>query len=203
MSRVRIKICGLTHAEHVAAAVEADADLIGLVLWPGSPRHVSLDDAVDLASIARLGGLETVALVVDPDDALVTAAALFDRIQFHGSEACESLARASRPTIKGFRFDQAAVATWARCPHATWLLIDGPRGGGGEGFDHAALAPFAATLTKPWLLAGGLTAASVGSAIASLHPFGVDVSSGVERSRGVKDPERIRAFCRAVRDADG
>jgi phosphoribosylanthranilate isomerase len=203
MSRVRIKICGLTHAEHVAAAVEADADLIGLVLWPSSPRHVSLETAVALATIARRGGLETVALVVDPDDALLAAAAEFDRIQFHGSESCASLAGAARPTIKGFSFDTAAVAAWARCPNATWLLIDGPRGGGGEGFDHAAFAPLAATLTKPWLLAGGLNDASVGSVVASLRPFGVDVSSGVERSRGVKDPERIRAFCRAVRDAEG
>lgn len=199
---VRIKICGVTHPEHVDAAAEHGADLVGLVLWPHSPRAIEFDAAVDLAAHASSRGLETVALVVDPADALrrsIEECRAFDRIQFHGQEACERLAGCSLPTIKGFAFSPEALAAWRRCAAATWLLVDGPRGGGGERFDHDALRPLVADLDRPWLLAGGLTPETVATAIARTRPFGVDVSSGVERERGVKDPARIAAFCDAVR----
>lgn len=203
MSRLLIKICGVTHEEHIAAASESGADLVGLVLWPGSARHVTIDRALALAAYARQRTLETVALVVDPDDALLAAAAAFDRVQFHGNESCERLSAVERPTIRGFAFSPDALARWDACPHADWLIVDGPQGGGGAAFDHAALAPLVSALRTPWLLAGGLTPATVARAIAIAKPTGVDVSSGVERVRGVKDPALIQAFCTAARSAGG
>ena len=203
--RTRIKICGVTEPEHVAAVAEAGADLIGFVLHPRSPRALSLDRAMLLAEAAGARGLERVALVVDAGPDLLRAiaeAGLFDRLQYHGSERCDHLLATALPAIKGFPFSSEALASWNACPNAAWILVDGARGGGGEAFDHRVLQPLTPTISKPWLLAGGLTAATVGEAIRTLRPWGVDVSSGVERARGIKDPERIAAFCEAVRAAD-
>ena len=199
--RLRIKICGVTHEDHVDAAAESGADLVGIVLAPQSPRFVGLDRGDELARRAQSRGLEAVALVVDPDDALLASLEAFDRVQFHGEEPCARLADTPRPSIKGFAFSPAALEGWLACPHADWLLLDGPRGGGGIAFDHAGLAPLVAGIEKPWLVAGGLSGANVGPVVRALRPFGVDVSSGVERSRGVKDVGLIRAFCRAAREA--
>ncbi|MDZ4752965.1 MAG: phosphoribosylanthranilate isomerase [Phycisphaerae bacterium] len=198
MSRVRIKICGVTHEEHIRAAAESGAHLVGLVVWPGSPRAVTVDRARELAETARKAGLETVALTVDGNEPLIAALTFVDRIQCHGNEVCDDLRRIPQPTIKGFPFTTDALRAWGACPHAEWLLVDSARGGSGIAFDHAVLAPLLATCSKPVLLAGGLNAETVASAIATVRPFGVDVSSGVERTRGVKDPELIRLFCRAI-----
>jgi phosphoribosylanthranilate isomerase len=202
MSPLRIKICGLTSEAHVDAAAEAGADLVGFVLWPGSVRAVSLERALELAKHAKSAGLATVALVVDAEPSLLARLTAFDRIQFHGSERCDALRDSPRPTIRGFAATSESITEWNACPHADWLLVDGPRGGSGAAFDHASIAPALSQVSKPWLLAGGLTVATVGAAIRRLRPHGVDVSSGVESSRGVKDPERIRAFCQAVRESD-
>src|SRR5262249_34025896 len=108
----------------------------------------------------------------------------------------------NRHIIKGMRFDPVQIRRWDQIPHVNALLIDGPAGGGGEGFDHKPLADLMRTISKPVILAGGLTAATVGEAIRTVQPYGVDVSSGVESSRGVKDATMIREFCAAVREAD-
>lgn len=200
-ARLRIKICGVTHEEHIDAAADGDADLVGLVLAERSPRRIPLDRAVALAAHARWRGLESVALVVDADATLVASLSAFDRVQFHGAESCAALAASPRPTLRGFPFSPDALAGWNGCPHAHWLLVDGASGGGGRGFDHHALAALRSTVEKPILIAGGLAPATVAAAIAATRPFGVDVSSGVERARGEKDPELIRAFCRAAREA--
>lgn len=197
--QVQIKICGVTHEEHIKAAAECGADLIGLVLWPGSSRHVSLDRALQLAETVRREGLESVALVVDAGPEFDAHAGHFDRVQFHGQESCERLAGCPRPTIRGFGFSPEAIDRWCTCPHVAWLLIDSPHGGSGEAFDHDAMLPHRDRITKPWFIAGGLRSESVAGVIAKLRPDGVDVSSGVERSRGVKDPELIRRFCESVR----
>ncbi len=211
MHRLRIKICGVTEPDHVAAVAESGADLIGFVFHPPSPRAVTLERAALLAEAAGARGLERVALVVDPEPSLLRAIAAtgqFDRVQFHGGESARAIGAArtsaglDRPTIKGFRFSPTALSAWNASDAVDWLLLDGPSGGGGEPFDHRTLQPLVATITKPWLLAGGLTPESVGEAIDRLRPWGVDVSSGVERQRGVKDPERIAAFCRAARAAE-
>jgi phosphoribosylanthranilate isomerase len=199
MPQLIIKICGVTHDEHVLAAAECGADLIGLVLWTGSARYVGVDRAIELAALARSRRLEAVALVVNPDDTLLQHAQHFDRIQFHGDEPCERLAGWSKPTIRGFGFSPEALTAWNTCPHADWLIVDGPRGGSGRAFDHETLVPFRAHLRKPWLVAGGLTCENVAMVIKRLQPTGVDVSSGVERTRGVKDAELIRRFCTEAR----
>lgn len=125
-------------------------------------------------------------------------------MQLHGNEAEPQIARIAnnRHIIKGMRFDPAQVRRWDQVQHVNALLIDGPSGGGGEGFDHRALADMMRSISKPVILAGGLTTATVGEAIRTVGPYGVDVSSGVETSRGVKDSTMIREFCAAVREAD-
>ena len=199
MSDLLIKICGVTHEEHIAAASEEGANLVGVVLWPGSPRHVPRDRALQLANVARSRRLESVALVVDSDPSLAADFVHFDRVQFHGRQVCADLAGCPRPTIRGFAFSPETLRTWLDCPHAEWLIVDSPRGGSGEPFPYETLLALRDAITKPWLLAGGLTPETVASAITRVQPGGVDVSSGVEQTRGVKDPERIRSFCRAVR----
>ena len=123
-------------------------------------------------------------------------------MQLHGRETEEVVARAPRPVIRGFGFDAEEVRRWEACPHVAALLIDGPAAGSGAAFDHHALAALRTELRKPVILAGGLTPENVADAIRVVRPDAVDVSSGVESSPGVKDPERIRAFCAAVRAAE-
>ncbi|MBL9148990.1 MAG: phosphoribosylanthranilate isomerase [Phycisphaerae bacterium] len=200
--RTRVKICGLSTDADVVAAAEAGADLVGFVLWQGSPRHVTLERARALAALAARHSLESVALVVDAEPAFLAALGDFDRVQCHGHESCNAVSRAPKPVLRGFPFSPEAFATWAACPSVDALLVDGPRGGSGEAFDHAPLVPLVAASPKKVFLAGGLTPETVGAAIARVRPYGVDVSSGVERTRGVKDPERMAAFCAAVRMAD-
>jgi phosphoribosylanthranilate isomerase len=198
----RVKICGLSTEDDVVAAADAGADLVGFVLWPQSPRYVTLARARALAALAATRGLETVALVVDMEPSELAALEDFDRVQCHGRETCDALSVARTPVLRGFPFAPEAFALWAACPHVDALLVDGPRGGGGEAFDHAPLVPLVAGSAKPVFLAGGLTPETVGAAIALVRPYAVDVSSGVEATRGVKDPARIAAFCAAVRRAD-
>lgn len=204
--RTLVKICGLTRDEDVHAAADAGADLVGFVLWPGSVRALPLERAAALAAVARSRGLESVALVVDATPAELAALAGFDRVQCHGAESCAALAAvrdlSARPVIKGFPFSPESLRAWDACPHVDWLLVDGPRGGSGQAFDHAALVAHRSQIAKPIVLAGGLTAENVAHAVRLVRPFAVDVSSGVERDRGIKDARLIERFCRAVREVD-
>jgi phosphoribosylanthranilate isomerase len=213
-SRTRIKICGLKTAAHVDAAVDAGADAIGFVLHPASVR------AIDLQTLASLADrvpafVSIVALFVNPSqDDVITAlgAARIDLIQFHGNvgrETPEFCAGFARPFIKAFAVDnafdllQSAVAYSSACA----LLLDTPsadHGGSGKTFNWQLIntANAASALAPALVLSGGLTPANVADAIGAVKPFAVDVSSGVETSRGVKSVELIYQFCRAVRDAD-
>jgi phosphoribosylanthranilate isomerase len=207
LTRTRIKICGVSRLEDVAAAVEAGADAVGFVFWPGSPRAVSLAQATLLAR-ALTPFVRPVGLFVDAETDEVARA--LDAIpglvpQFHGRETPAACAMHGRAYLKAVAVapdvDLALVA--AAHPEAAALVLDTPspaHGGSGLAFDRALVAPHA--IGKPIVLAGGLTAETVGLAIAELAPFAVDVSSGVEASRGVKSAERIRRFCDAVREAD-
>ncbi|MEE2906479.1 MAG: N-(5'-phosphoribosyl)anthranilate isomerase, partial [Planctomycetota bacterium] len=123
-------------------------------------------------------------------------------IQLHGEETEAIAAQARGPVVRGFSFSPEAVRRWNACPHVELLLIDGPGKGAGRTFDHDQLLELQHEITKPIVLAGGLDPDTVGEAIAAIRPWGVDVSSGVESGRGIKDPARIRAFCEAVRAAD-
>lgn len=199
----RIKICGLRTVEMARLALEAGADAIGLVVEvPGSPRRLSLEAAEEIAAALPPQAM-AVAVMQDPDPALA------ERwrgtwIQLHGNEDESLVARLSRKrhVIKGFRFDPEEVRRWNRCPGVEILLVDGTQGGRGGSFRHEDLAAMMPEITKPVVLAGGLTPDNVAAAIRAVRPFAVDVSTGVESSPGVKDEALIRAFCQAVAAAD-
>jgi len=201
MPRTRIKICGLTREEDVDAAVDAGADALGFVLWPGSSRAIDPGRLAHLA--ARVPAFVTrVGLFVDQDPAFVERCAPWlDLIQYHGEETPDQCRRAPRDWIKALRMrdglDLPAAAAAYR--EARALLLDaykpGVPGGTGEVFDWSRIP---ASLAKPVILAGGLGPHNVGEAIRTVRPFAVDVSGGVERERGVKDPAKLRAFIHQV-----
>jgi len=209
---VLVKICGLSTQDTLDAALAAGADMVGLVFFPRSPRNVSLEAAAALAS--RVAGRATVvALTVDADDAAldaIRATVRPDLWQLHGAETPERVAavraRTGLPVMKVLGIadagDLAAIDPYL--PVADRLLFDAkpPKGGalpGGNGvaFDWSLLAGL--DLPRPAMLSGGLDASSVARALAITGLPGVDVSSGVERAPGDKDPARIAAFVAAAR----
>ncbi|ALK11002.1 phosphoribosylanthranilate isomerase [Blastochloris viridis] len=211
---VLVKICGLSTFATLDAALEAGADMVGLVFFAKSPRHLSLAAAAELAAHAR-GRARVVALTVDADDAALAGivdAVAPDVLQLHGRESPERVAevraRFGRPVIKavaiGGRDDLGAVAGYAAV--ADMLLFDAKPaptaalpGGNGLAFDHRLVAGLDPGV--PVMLSGGLDPATVAQAIDLVRPAAVDVSSGVERAPGDKDPAMIRAFIAAARAA--
>lgn len=209
MARTRIKICGLRDVESLDAAVSAGADAVGFVLVEGSPRFIEPEHA-GMLMCALPPMVTAVGVVQDLSiDAFCDLEQRFPApvMQLHGSENTKTVAACGPGIIKGIRFSpqtiRADIERWNAVEEVDAILIDGPAGGSGEAFDWAALAPFVEMIDKPLFLAGGLTPENVAEAIALLDPYAVDVSSGVERSPGVKDPSKIEAFCAAVRRADG
>lgn len=205
------KICGITDEDGLAAALKGRARMIGLVFFPKSPRHLSLERATALAAIAR-GRAEIVAVTVDAEDGLLSAiqaAVRPDYIQFHGAETPARLDAAKRFAVKGAikalpiaRADDFAMVP-AFADVAEMFLFDAKApagavlpGGNGAAFDWRLLAGRA--IPRPWMLSGGLTPSTVKQAIAESGAKAVDVSSGVERAPGVKDPDAIAAFLAAA-----
>jgi phosphoribosylanthranilate isomerase len=202
--RTRIKICGVMSPQVAEAAVEAGADAIGLVFASGSPRCIEMDDALRIAdAVAPFITPVGVFQLTGADDTTLGAWP-HPWCQLHGAEDERVVAAARRThrVIRGFSWDADALRRWNGCADVDALLIDGPEGGSGAPFDHGALAPERAGLHKPVILAGGLRPENAAEAIRAVRPFAVDVSSGVERERGVKDVGLIRAFCEAVREAE-
>ena len=206
MKRTRIKICGLTREADVDAAVQAGADAIGFVLYAKSPRCVSLAQARTLAQ--RLPPFVTPVLLFVNADAQEVAQAAQELpqslLQFHGDETPAQCAAAQRPYLRAARmapgFDLLDFAS--RFPAAQGLLLDAlveGYGGGGKAFDWS-LIPHGVPL--PVVLSGGLNAANVIDGVTRVRPWAVDVSSGVEISKGIKDAALMRRFCQAVRLAD-
>jgi phosphoribosylanthranilate isomerase len=209
-----VKICGLNSPEALEVALENGADLVGFVFFPPSPRHLGFDDARALAARVR-GHAGKVALSVDADDAMLDAvvdALRPDMLQLHGREPPARVTalkqRYGRPVMKAIAVetsaDLAAVGTYAGV--ADRLIFDAraPRaatrpGGLGRPFDWGLLRDIDPDV--PFMLSGGLDADNVGEALRITRAGGVDVSSGVERIPGEKDPDKIRAFIRAARDA--
>jgi phosphoribosylanthranilate isomerase len=201
----RIKICGLTRAEDARAAIDAGADALGLVFYPQSPRFVDPERAAGLARLAppfvSVAGLFVNA---EPRRVLETLAAVpLHLLQFHGDEDEPYCRQFGRPYIKAARmkpgFDLLQYA--AAFPSAQAILVDAfteAYGGSGKVFDWRLLP---SGLPRPLILSGGLDAGNVGEAVARVRPAAVDVSSGVEAARGVKDAAKIRAFVAAVRAA--
>lgn len=208
-----VKICGVTTPAALDAAIAARADYFGLNFYPPSPRHLPVRDAGAMAARAA-GRIVPVGVFVDPDDSLLAeavVAAKLGAIQLHGEEsparAAEVKARFGLPVWKVLPVSSAADIARATSytGAADFILFDAktPKGSaipGGMGlrFDWRLLAQYDGNL--PWGLAGGLTADNVGEAIRATGAALVDTSSGVESAPGVKDVDRIAAFCKAVRD---
>ena len=205
-ARTRIKICGVSRPEDVTAAVDAGADAVGFVFHPGSPRYLTAEKAGVLAA-ALPPYVTPVGLFVNAVPATIAAAVAVIPalvLQFHGDETPQECAAAGRPYLRAARmapgFDLLDFAR--RFDEAQGLLLDAhveAYGGSGKVFDWS-LVPRA--VPHRLVLSGGLHAANVGSGIRELRPWAVDVSSGVESARGVKDAAAIHAFCDAVREAD-
>jgi phosphoribosylanthranilate isomerase len=209
-----VKICGLSTAATLDAALEAGADMVGFVFFPKSPRHLDWTTARALGRQAK-GRARIVALSVDADDETlkrIVDAVSPDLMQLHGRETPARVKRIGElcalPTMKAIgvaaRSDLAQAEAYEGV--ADWLLIDAkpPKGaalpgGNGRPFDWSLARDFHPPC--PWLLSGGLDPETVASAIARSQARGVDVSSGVERAPGVKDPAKIRAFVAAARRA--
>lgn len=205
-TRTRIKICGLTREADVDAAVGAGADALGFVLYAKSPRHVTPARAAELA--ARLPPFVTPVLLTVNAQAHELRAAI-DAVpqallQFHGDESPASCSAAGRPFLRAARMAPGVdlLDFAARFSQAQALLLDAhveSYGGAGKVFDWSLIPP---SVPLPVVLSGGLNPANVTDGVLRVRPWAVDVSSGVEAAKGVKDAALMRRFCQAVRDAD-
>jgi len=198
-----VKVCGLSTPESVREAVDAGADAVGFVLT-ASPRVVSPSQAAALLSGVP-GGVSPIGVFRDEpvaDAIAIARAAGLEWIQLHGTRS-----RADVATVHdaGMKLIRAITMGAGQDEFEDWgedlLLIDATVPGSGEAWDYASVAALPVLEGRSWLLAGGLQAANVGQASAAAHAWGVDVSSGVEASRGVKDPAKIRAFVHAAKVA--
>ncbi|NJD25651.1 MAG: phosphoribosylanthranilate isomerase [Betaproteobacteria bacterium] len=204
--RTRIKICGLTREADVDAAVAGGADAVGFVFYPPSPRSVTPERAAELARRVP-PFVEVVALFVNEDAARVRAVCELvpvSLLQFHGDEDAGYCRQFSRPWLRAARVRPGLdLLEFARSFHgARGLLLDAfvdGFGGGGQVFDWRLIPP---GLPGHLVLSGGLDADNVGTAIERVRPVAVDVSSGVESGKGIKDHAKIAAFIAAVRKAD-
>ncbi|TBW54747.1 phosphoribosylanthranilate isomerase [Marinobacter halodurans] len=201
--RTRVKICGITRLEDALVAVEAGADAIGLVFYAPSPRAVDIEQAA--AIVRELPPfVESVGLFVNPEASLVRRvmdSVGLSLLQFHGDETpgfCEQFGRRWMKAVRvqGRADIEAAYRTYHQ---ASGLLVDAydPHrfGGTGQTFDWSLIPD---ERPKPLILAGGLNSANVAGAVAAVRPWAVDVSGGVEREKGIKDPSRIIEFIREV-----
>lgn len=206
-TRTRIKICGLTREEDVRAAVAAGADAIGFVFYPPSPRYVSFERAAELARLVP-PFVSIVGLFVNPAPDFVREALAkvpLQVLQFHGDEQETNCVGFGLPYIKAARMRPGLdLLKYAACfPGAQGLLVDAfveGYGGGGETFDWSLIP---SKLPLPLILSGGLNAGNVAEAVRCVQPWAVDVSSGVEAAKGIKDAVRIIEFVAGVQHAHG
>jgi phosphoribosylanthranilate isomerase len=203
---LRVKICGITRLQDLHAACEAGADALGFVFYAKSPRAVSARDAAAL--VRELPPfVQSVGLFVDADPAFIEAVletVPLDLLQFHGDETPADCARYGRPWIKAVRVNQDTdlLKCAADFEAARGLLLDayvaGVPGGTGERFDWSRIPP---DLARPVVLSGGLTPDNVAEAVRTVRPWAVDVSSGVEVSKGIKDAHKIARFIANAKEA--
>ena len=199
LHRTRVKFCGITQYEDAAAAVALGVDALGFVFYGASPRNIAVAQAA--AIIAKLPPLVCkVGLFVDAgieSVRTVLEAVPIDIVQFHGNETANECEQAGRPYIKAIRMapEVDLHAEAERYANASALLLDAYTtdavGGTGLAFDWARIPR---NLSRPIILAGGLSSANVAAAIKVVGPYAVDVSSGVERSKGIKDPDKMKQF---------
>ena len=202
----RIKICGITHLDDALMAIEAGADALGFVFVPNTPRYIHPEQAGSI--IDQLPPfITTVGLFVNTEQQGIEAIAdgcRLNLIQLHGDEPPDLCVALSRRVIKAFRVkDESSVSRLSDYRVSAYLLdtyVKGALGGTGKAFDwNLALK---AKLYGRIILAGGLNPDNVASAVLQVRPYGVDVSSGVEASPGRKDPAKVKAFIRAVRETE-
>ena len=196
---VRVKICGITRLQDLHAACDAGADALGFVFYEKSPRHLSIASAAAL--LRELPPfVQSVGLFVNAEQAFIESvlqAVPLDLLQFHGDETPADCARFGRPYIKAVRVnrDTDLLKCAADFAAARGLLLDawvpGVPGGTGERFDWTLIPP---NLPTPVILSGGLTPDNVAEAVQRVRPWAVDVSSGVEATKGIKDAQKIAAF---------
>lgn len=203
----RIKICGLTREQDVLAVASSGADAFGLVFYDKSPRHVEIAQAERLVR-ATPPFVTVVGLFVNPTVDYVRevlAKVPLDVLQFHGEESPEFCRQFNRPYLKAIRVKAGVdlVECAARYAGAQGLLLDayveGTQGGTGEAFDWGLIPQ---NLPLPVILSGGLHAGNVAQGVRQVRPYAVDVSSGVEATKGVKDAAKIAAFINEVKQID-
>lgn len=203
----RIKICGITRVEDLLLAVQSGANALGFVFYDKSPRYVSPERAVQLLKITP-PFIATVGLFVNPrEEEVLEVMRLIplDILQFHGEETPAFCAQFGRPYLKAIRVKpDVNLVQYAACfKDAQGLLLDayveGTHGGTGASFDWALIPQ---NLPLPVILSGGLHAGNVAEAIKRVRPYAVDVSSGVETSKGIKDAAKIAAFINEVKQID-
>src|SRR3569833_3413084 len=202
----RIKICGITRLQELQHACAAGADAVGFVFYENSPRHVSVEAAAELVR-ALPPFVQSVGLFVNAKPAFVESVlqrAPLDLLQFHGDETPADCARFGRSYIKAVRVnrDTDLLKCAADFDAARGLLLDafvpGVPGGTGERFDWGLIPP---DLSKPVILSGGLTPDNVAEAVQRVRPWAVDVSSGVEATKGIKDAHKIAQFIAKAKEA--
>ena len=207
MPRTRVKICGLTRAEDARDAVRSGVDAVGLVFYPGSPRHVTIEVAKRV--VGEVPAFVTVvALFVDETAERIREilkAVRVDLLQFHGDEPPEYCGQFGKPWIKAVRMrpglDLDEVAQ--RYAMSEGILLDAwdpdAQGGTGLTFDWGKIPP---EMAERIILAGGLSPSNVAQALAEVGPYAVDVSSGVEVAKGIKDANKMAAFLNEVQEFD-
>ncbi|MBS0298605.1 MAG: phosphoribosylanthranilate isomerase [Proteobacteria bacterium] len=203
---VRVKVCGITRSEDAKAAIQSGADAIGFVFWPQSARYIDADSARRIVEVIP-PFVCTVGVYVDPDVAWVeetARAAKLSLLQFHGDESPEFCNQFSQPYIKAIRVkaDTDLLQYAERYKTAKGLLLDtyaaNMPGGTGHIFDWQLIPQ---QLPLPLILSGGLNPDNVTNAIKQTKPWAVDVSSGVEASKGIKDEKKIIAFMQGVKQS--
>lgn len=200
----KIKICGLTTPQEAEWVSKSQVDYAGMVLFfPKSKRNITIEQAKKIMK-SMLPQIQKVAVVVSPSALQIKEIqkAGFDIVQIHGQVLPEALETLRIPFLRAFNVDN--MQEWERYeaePKCIGYVFGAVKPGSGETFDWGSI-PNLPEDGKPYLLAGGLNPDNVGSAVAAMHPYGVDVSSGVERDSGTgKDPEKMEVFVRAVRGA--
>jgi phosphoribosylanthranilate isomerase len=201
---VKVKICGITSVADAQAAAAAGADMIGLMFYEGSPRHITLPQAVEISrSLSPF--VQRVGVFVNPEEAQVMeaiAACDLNLLQFHGDEPSDFCTQFGLMSVKALRVRDATSLAVLENYQTDAFLLDAYSkaglGGTGEKFNWD-LAIEAQKFRKPIFLAGGLTPENVADAVRKVRPFAVDVSSGVESSPGKKDAAKVRAFIQAAK----
>jgi phosphoribosylanthranilate isomerase len=207
MSPVRVKVCGITRVEDALSAIRLGANAIGFVFWPKSSRYITPDSVREIV-LALPPFVTTVGVYVDPTQEWVEETAVagsLSLLQFHGDESPEFCEQFSLPYIKAIRVREGVdlLQYTTRYRRARGLLLDtytaGMPGGTGHVFDWKLIPQ---DLSLPLILSGGLNPANVLQAIKQTRPWAVDVSSGVEAAKGIKDEKKISAFMQGVRKSE-